>query len=121
MAYWHTGAPIGNEFGCGQVADNLAHLRRDNMLVNIGFHQSLAVNSKIHTPVVFDDPNKFQRDRWMSVLNPQQTRLRGVGLMRSIALLHAIHDSAQASSSLIRSAWQAYAADADWCCALRPA
>ena len=84
MAYWHTGAPNrGNEFGwLGRVADNLAHQRRDNMLVNIGAHQSLAVNSKIHTPVVFDDPNVPAR-RWMSVLNPQQTRLRGVGLMRA--------------------------------------
>jgi uncharacterized protein (DUF1501 family) len=118
MAYWHTGAPNrGNEFGwLGRVADNLAHQRRDNMLVNIGAHQSLAVNSKIHTPVVFDDPNKFQRDRWMSVPESSANNASGRGFdaRSNRAYLHAIHDSAQASSSLIRSAWQAYAADADY-------
>ena len=118
MAYWHTGAPNrGNEFGwLGRVADDLAHQRRDNMLVNIGAHQSLAVNSKIHTPVVFDDPNKFQRDRWMSVPESSANNASGRGFdaRSNRAYLHAIHDSAQASSSLIRSAWQAYAADADY-------
>ncbi len=118
MAYWHTGAPNrGNEFGwLGRVADNLVHQRRDNMLVNIGAHQSLAVNSKIHTPVVFDDPNKFQRDRSMSVpeSSPNNASGRGFDARSNRAYLHAIHDSAQASSSLIRSAWQAYAADADY-------
>ena len=118
MAYWHTGSPNrGNEFGwLGRVADNLANQRRDNMLVNIGAHQSLAVNSKIHTPVVFDDPHKFQRDRWMSASESPLSNFAGAAFdgRSNRDYLHAIHDSAEASSKLIRSAWQAYTADADY-------
>ena len=118
MAYWHTGSPNrGNEFGwLGRVADNLAVQRRDNMLVNVGTHQSLAVNSKVHTPVVFDDPDKFQRDRSMVTHAANKTRRNATDLDpgSNRAYLHAVHASAQASSKLIRSAWQAYAADADY-------
>ena len=118
MAYWHTGSPNrGDEFGwLGRVADNLAVQVRDNMLVNIGTHQSLAVNSKVHTPVVFDDPDKFQRDRWMTAPAVKHTSQRGLDLESNSnrAYVHAVHTSAQASSEFIRSAWQVYVADADY-------
>ena len=32
-----------------------------NFLVNVDTEQSLAVRSRVHTPVVFDDPERFQR------------------------------------------------------------
>jgi uncharacterized protein (DUF1501 family) len=64
MAYWHTAAPNrGNEFGwVGRVADALVPAPQPNVLINIDATQSLAVKSRIHTPVVFDDPERFQRD-----------------------------------------------------------
>ncbi|MBT3609561.1 MAG: DUF1501 domain-containing protein, partial [Gammaproteobacteria bacterium] len=68
MAYWHTAAPNrGDEFGwMGRVADQLAPSRREEMLINVGTSQSLAVKSRLHTPLVFDDPNRFQRNGWMN-------------------------------------------------------
>ena len=59
MAYWHTAAPnSGDEFGwIGRLADAMD--TRPNSIINIGSTQSLAVKSRFHTPVVFDDPERF--------------------------------------------------------------
>src|SRR5438105_15734451 len=61
MAYWHTAAPNrGDEYGwVGRVADAIAPQAHANFLVHIDAGQSLDVRSKLHTPLVFDDPNKF--------------------------------------------------------------
>ena len=61
MAYWHTAAPnSGEPYGwVGRLADTLAPQAPPNFLVNIGVRQSLAVRSRKHVPVVFDDPAKF--------------------------------------------------------------
>ena len=63
MAYWHTAAPnSGEPYGwVGRLADAMAPDAPPNFLVNIDTHQSLAVRSRLHVPVVFDDPNKFTR------------------------------------------------------------
>ncbi len=59
MAYWHTAAPnSGEEYGwVGRLADAMAPAAPPNYIVNIGARQSLAVRSRRHVPVVFDDPN----------------------------------------------------------------
>ncbi|MEQ8234764.1 MAG: DUF1501 domain-containing protein [Gammaproteobacteria bacterium] len=63
MAYWHTAAPnSGDTYGwVGRLADALAPEPSTNFLINIDGAQSLAVTSRVHTPVVFDDPERFQR------------------------------------------------------------
>src|SRR3954466_3227222 len=68
MAYWHTAAPnSGEEYGwVGRLADTLDPRNAPNFLVNIGARQSLAVRSKLHTPVVFDDPNRFAQEKFSS-------------------------------------------------------
>src|SRR5436190_6379770 len=64
MAYWHTAAPnSGEQYGwVGRLADTIAPEAPANFIVNIDTHQSLAVRSRRHVPVVFDDPNKFSRE-----------------------------------------------------------
>jgi len=64
MAYWHTAAPnSGEQYGwVGRLADTIAPEAPPNFIVNIDTHQSLAVRSRRHVPVVFDDPNKFSRE-----------------------------------------------------------
>ena len=64
MAYWHTAAPnSGEPYGwVGRLADAMAPQAPPNFLVNIGARQSLAVRSRLHVPVVFDDPNKFSQE-----------------------------------------------------------
>src|SRR6185295_357723 len=66
MAYWHTAAPnSGEEYGwVGRLADTMAPEAPANFLVNIGVRQSLAVRSRKHVPVVFDDPKKFSQEKF---------------------------------------------------------
>src|SRR5215470_6368163 len=66
MAYWHTAAPnSGEEFGwVGRLADSMTATAPPNYIVNIGARQSLAVRSRKHVPVVFDDPNKFSQEKF---------------------------------------------------------
>ena len=106
MAYWHTAAPnSGSEFGwIGRVADALQSERRDNMIINVGSSQSLAVKSRLHTPVVFDDPNRFQRHRLGDIaLHPVATEGNpNREFLRQVAL------SAGRSSMLVQEAWRNY-------------
>src|SRR5215471_16121236 len=66
MAYWQTAAPnSGEQYGwVGRLADAMAPAAPPNYLVNIGARQSLAVRSRKHVPVVFDDPNKFSQEKF---------------------------------------------------------
>jgi uncharacterized protein (DUF1501 family) len=100
MAYWHTAAPNrGDEFGwMGRVADQLASSRREEMLINVGTSQSLAVKSKLHTPLVFDDPNRFQRNGWMN--NTADLQVENTDeISANQAFLLAVSESAKSSSS----------------------
>lgn len=113
MAYWHTGAPHqGNEFGwMGRVADQMVRQRREDMLINVGSTQSLAVKSAVHTPVVFDDPLRFQRSGPAPVLASEPAP----EVVRSNRdFLLAVDASAQASSARIRQAWMDYRPRADY-------
>ncbi|MCZ6458660.1 MAG: DUF1501 domain-containing protein [Gammaproteobacteria bacterium] len=116
MAYWHTGAPhSGSEFGwMGRLADAMAPEPRANLLISVGASQSLAVKSAVHTPVVFDDPERFQRNAMI------QSRLA----MESIPeqppgnstheFLNSVARSAVESSGLIRRAWAEYQTPVDY-------
>src|SRR5579863_2946994 len=66
MAYWHTAAPnSGEQYGwVGRLADEMAPEAPPNFIVNIDTRQSLAVRSRRHVPVVFDDPNKFTQEKF---------------------------------------------------------
>ena len=113
MAYWHTGAPHqGNEFGwMGRAADQMVRQRREDMLINVGSTQSLAVKSAVHTPVVFDDPLRFQRSGPASALAAEAAP----AVVRSNRdFLLAVDASAQASSARIRQAWMDYQPQADY-------
>src|SRR3974390_317841 len=78
MAYWHTAAPnSGEQYGwVGRLADAMAPAAPPNYLVNIGAQQSLAVRSRRHVPVVFDDPNKFARESFAEEKEALQSRDR---------------------------------------------
>src|ERR1700730_1648532 len=63
MAYWQTAAPNrGDLYGwVGRMADALDPEGDAHYIVNIDTQQSLAVRSRGHVPLVFDDPQKFVR------------------------------------------------------------
>jgi len=64
MGFWHTGVPNGGEpLGwLGRLADARYPAAAKNVIVNLGNSQSLAVRSRQHSPLVFDDPGRFRRD-----------------------------------------------------------
>jgi len=117
MAYWHTAAPnSGEEYGwVGRLADAMAPAAPSNYIVNIGTRQSLAVRSRKHVPVVFDDPNKFSQDRFYEegeVLASAPSSDKVENPSRRFLLDTA--KSAQDASALVREAWARYHSPVDY-------
>jgi len=117
MAYWHTAAPnSGAEYGwVGRLADVMAPEAPPNFLVNIAARQSLAVRSRKHVPVVFDDPNKFSQESFYEereVLSSMAVSGKVENPARQFLLDTA--RSAKDASALIREAWGKYRSPVDY-------
>jgi len=117
MAYWHTAAPnSGEEYGwVGRLADAMAPAAPPNFLVNIAARQSLAVRSRLHVPVVFDDPNKFTQERFYDekeILDSAPSSKQVENPTRRFLLETA--QSAKDASVLVREAWAKYHSPVDY-------
>lgn len=117
MAYWQTAAPnSGEQYGwVGRLADAIAPGAPPNFLVNIDARQSLAVRSRRHVPVVFDDPNKFTREsfadeRAVFASAPETGKVDNPSRR---FLLDAAR-SATDASALVRQAWANYHSPVDY-------
>jgi uncharacterized protein (DUF1501 family) len=116
MAYWHTAAPnSGDDFGwVGRLADAMAPVPVPNYLLNIDTTQSLAVRSRVHTPVVFDDPDRFVR----SAFHQERPLLDDVAVETegnpSRRFLEQVAVSARESSFAVRDAWSKYKSPVDY-------
>jgi len=118
MAYWHTAAPnSGEQYGwVGRLADEIAPQAPPNFLVNIDSRQSLAVRSRRHVPVVFDDPNKFTRESFYDeseVFQSAPEADRKVDNPSRRFLLDTAR-SARDASSLVQQAWAKYRSPVDY-------
>ncbi len=117
MAYWHTAAPnSGEPYGwVGRLADAMAPNAPPNFLVDIDSHQSLAVRSRLHVPVVFDDPNKFTREVFAEERAVSDAAIPTVKVDNpSQRYLLDIARSARSSSALVREAWAKYHSPVDY-------
>jgi len=117
MAYWHTAAPnSGEPYGwVGRLADAMAPDAPPNFLVDIDSHQSLAVRSKLHVPVVFDDPNRFTREVFAEERAVADAAVPSVKVDNpSQRYLLDIARSARSSSALVREAWAKYRSPVDY-------
>ena len=117
MAYWHTAAPnSGEEYGwVGRLADSMAPAAPPNFLVNIGARQSLAVRSRKHVPVVFDDPNKFSQEKFYEEREILDSVPSGPAVDNpSRRFLLDIARSAKDASALVREAWAKYRSPVDY-------
>ncbi len=117
MAYWQTAAPnSGEPYGwVGRLADAMAPSAPPNFLVNIDTHQSLAVRSKLHVPVVFDDPNKFSQESFYDerdILKSAPAAEPAANPSRKF-LLDAAR-SAKDASALVQEAWAKYHSPVDY-------
>lgn len=117
MAYWHTAAPnSGEQYGwVGRLADAMAPKAPANFLVNIGANQSLAVRAKKHVPVVFNNPDSFQREAFFE----EKAALAALSDPGKIAnpsqrYLLDIAKSANDASALVRKAWSDYRTPVDY-------
>jgi uncharacterized protein (DUF1501 family) len=117
MAYWHTAAPnSGQPLGwVGRLADTLKPEGAANFIVNIDETQSLAVNSSHHTPVVFNEPERFMRK------GDAQTRPvfehvddPGAATSASQKFLAEVARSARDASQQVREAWSSYRTPVDY-------
>ena len=117
MAYWQTAAPnSGEQYGwVGRVADTIAPDAPPNFIVNIDTHQSLAVRSRRHVPVVFDDPNKFSRESFYdenAVFKATPDNGKVSNSAREFLLDTA--RSAKSASALVQEAWSKYHSPVDY-------
>lgn len=117
MAYWHTAAPnSGEEYGwVGRLADAMAPAAPPNFLVNIAARQSLAVRSRLHVPVVFDDPAKFSQERFYEegeILGSVPDSGHVDNPARRFLLETA--RSAKDASALVQEAWAKYRSPVDY-------
>ena len=119
MAYMHTAAPnSGEEYGwLGRLADYMAPPTHKNFIINIDKTQSLAVRSQKHVPIVFDQPQRFQREGFFA----QKSILESVTNVNNIIndnvaqnFLNEIANSANEASSVISEAWSNYTRRVDY-------
>jgi len=117
MAYWQTAAPnSGEQYGwVGRLADEMAPDAPANYVVNIDSRQSLAVRSRKHVPVVFDDPNKFSRESFFDqkevfAAAPESSNVDNP----SRRFLLDIAKSANDASALVQQAWSKYKSPVDY-------
>lgn len=116
MAYLHTAAPnSGDDYGwVGRLADNLQPVPKPNYLINVDTVQSLAVKSRLHTPVVFDDPALFQRSGFLQARKLLDEVAPASPGNASLAYLNQVATSAREASGLVREAWAAYKSPVDY-------
>lgn len=117
MAYWHTGAPnSGEETGwVGRLADAMAPEPTPGFLVNIDETESLAMRSRKHLAVSFDDPRRFvrkglyeQRALLDAALDPSTGDAPSLRFMRDVAV------TARDASQRVREAWARYKTPVDY-------
>ena len=117
MAYLHTAAPnSGEEYGwIGRLGDALQPKSTPNYIVNIDATQSLAVKSRVHVPVVFDEPERFTRKGSFQE-KPQLDHVTQVtnDTNPSRAFLREAAKSAVDASALVREAWTRYRTPVDY-------
>jgi len=118
MGYWHTGVPNGGETlgWVGRLADGAYdHDAQGNRIVNIGTRQSLAVQSRHHSPLVFNDPRTFRREGAQSEKAALGT-MRGDGANENATLefLSETAQNAAESSDFVRQAAAAYQTPIDY-------
>ncbi len=117
MAYWHTAAPnSGAQYGwVGRLADAMQPGGAPNYLVNIDATQSLAVRSREHTPVVFDDPESFTRKGLFQQREAQQYMAKADAASNPAQrFLRNLARSAKDASAFVRQAWDTYQTPVDY-------
>jgi len=117
MGFWHTGVPNGGEpLGwLGRLADQTYVPSARNVIVNLGNSQSLAVRSRKHSPLVFQDPARFHRDgtdaEKQALATLSQPRVTSNSTLEFLA---STAQNAEESSDFVRQATAGYRTTVDY-------
>ncbi len=116
MAYWHTAAPgSGDPYGwLGRLADAAHPQGSSDYLVNIDNTQSLAVRSRRHTPLVFDDPERFSRKGALSARELLSYVPESAASNASRTFLREVARGARDSAIRVQAAWSRYHTPIDY-------
>jgi uncharacterized protein (DUF1501 family) len=117
MAYWQTAAPNrGDLYGwVGRLADAMDPEGHNNYVVNVDTQQSLAVRSRGHVPLVFDDPEKFIRSGFADEKAAlPSVAARGKGSNAAQDFIYGVSRSALNAEQLVRDAWAQYRTPVDY-------
>ena len=112
-AYMHSGVPNGGHAlgWVGRVADELSPEFRDNLIVNIAAKQSPAVVSGVHTPIVFQDPERFRKFEW---INNFENISEFDSEPSNLSFVKKVAASAKQTSFLIDEAWKNFRPTSDY-------
>lgn len=112
MEYWHTATPnVPESRGwVGRFADQSMPEAKPNTLINIASKQSLAVQSNLHAPVVFSDPNRFVRagDPSQEMVYKKIINQKSEQGNKTLSFLKGIDKTAVDSSASVREAIAKY-------------
>ena len=117
MGFWHTGIPNGGESlgWLGRLADEGYAPSARNVIVNLGNSQSLAVRSRTHSPLVFQDPSRLRREgtdaekqALTAMSHPRTTSNAALEFLASTA------QNAEESSGFVRQATAGYRTPVDY-------
>jgi uncharacterized protein (DUF1501 family) len=117
MGYWHTGVPNGGESlgWLGRLADETYNPSTRNVIVDLGTSQSLAVRSRRHSPLVFDDPARFRREGTDGEKHALDELSHPIATSNStLEFLASTARNATESSDLVRQATAAYQTPVDY-------
>src|SRR6266550_4821216 len=112
MEYWHTAVPNGVESlgWIGRFADDAWKQPKPATIINVAQRQSLAVQSSLHAPVVFSDPNRFVRagDPSQEMVYKEFLNEGNTSGNKTLSFLRDIAKTAEGSSGKVRQAVAGY-------------
>jgi uncharacterized protein (DUF1501 family) len=117
MGFWHTGVPNGGEpLGwLGRLADEGYAPSTRNVIVNLGNSQSLAVRSRRHSPLVFQDPSRLRREGTDDERHVMSALMRERETPNAaLQFLAATAQNAEQSADFVRRATSAYRTTVDY-------
>lgn len=118
MKFWHTGVPNAPESRgwLGRFADAYQPDPVSSYIVNIAKEQTAAVRANVHSPVVFDDPDRFRRQGTADQVEifKELSRRQEIEWNDSLSFVRGIASTAEESSDFIRHACAEYKTMADY-------
>ncbi len=112
LDYWHSASPNAprQEGWVGLTADAVRPTPQDNFIINVSPQMKNAVRARVHAPVVFSDPETFQRQGSdMALMAAQELGQQMPDASRQVlAFVEGISRNAATGSVLVREAVSNY-------------